>query len=141
MAWVTPINWLGKAVGYDVTRADMQTISDSLAEVGTATGCNGVSPGWMNAPHPWVYVGATSFKIVGFDDRIFYPVGAKLYCTDAGDNFGYVLAPPTYAGGNTTVGFYGGTDYTLSGGAITAPHVSYVATPAGFPAGVAFTPV
>ena len=53
MAWQTPIDWLGKAVGYDVTRADLATISDSLNALGVPTEAVAYEPGhtgWDPAP-------------------------------------------------------------------------------------------
>jgi|SRR5450759_373807 len=96
-------------------------------------------PGWVNAPAAWVYVSATSFKEVGVDTRNRYPVGTKLSCTDSTTKFGYA-GVATYAGGDTTVPFLGGSGYVLSGGAITNPRYSYMATPQGFPGGFAYTP-
>ena len=56
MAWVTPINWVdaGHPVGYDVTRADMQTISDDLTVL-YSPGHVDASPayyGWTATPSP-----------------------------------------------------------------------------------------
>jgi hypothetical protein len=106
-----------------------------------AIGLNGTTvPGWVDAQSAWVYVSATSFKVVGADVTNRYPVGTKLSCTDAAATKYFYVVSSAYAASDTTVTITGGSDYTLSGGAITNPRFSYVATPQGFPGAFAYTP-
>jgi hypothetical protein len=139
MSWITPIVWTAKAIRYKVTRADMQTISDSLTALGDTDGKSLTAPGWVDSPNPWVYVDSTHFKIVGVDVTKRYTVGTPLSCTDATvTKYGYA-GVATYVAGDTIVPFIGGSGYTLSGGAITNPRFSYMATPYGFPGTFVYT--
>jgi len=100
----------------------------------------GGSPGWVSPPNPWVYVSANSFKIVGVDVTNRYTVGTKLSCTDAAATKYFYVVSSAYAASDTTVTITGGSDYTLSGGAITNPRFAFVENPYGFPGSFAFTP-
>jgi hypothetical protein len=113
----------------------MQTISDDL---------NALASGWIDDPNPWTYLGVGQFVVgAAYEDlTATYPVGAKLSCTDAAITkfFSVVACIVDGATHKTTITVTGGSDYTLSGGAITNPRYSYTATPQGFPAGFAHTP-
>jgi len=124
MAWTTPIDWLAKAIGYPPSRADLQTISDDLNELG----------GWIDSAYPWVYVSATEIKIVGHNVAFLYPKGAKLSCTDGGVTKCFYVERSNFGlGPDTEILITGGSDYSLSGGAITNPRYSNALVPAGFP--------
>jgi hypothetical protein len=57
----------------------------------------------------------------------------RLKLTDVTVKYFIITAVSSYTGGNTTITVYGGTDYTLSGGAITLPYYSSMKAPFGFP--------
>jgi len=120
--------------GQFVTAAEWNTMLQAI-------GLNGVTaPGWVDAQSAWVYVSASSFKVVGANVTARYPVGTKLSCTDAAATKYFYVVSSAYAASDTTVTITGGSDYTLSGGTITNPRYSYVTNPQGFPGSFAFTP-
>ncbi len=137
MAWSTPINWAAKAVGYLVTRADLQTISDSLTEVGRGFGLlENASSGWAYSPWAWTYTSATSITITGYNVAPSFPTGTKLLYSNTVSKCSYVVSS-SYAGGNTTVNVVG--DGFIND-AITNPRFSYAAAPYYFPARFSHTP-
>jgi hypothetical protein len=58
--------------------------------------------------------------------------GMKIKLTDSTVK-SFIVTKSTYSAPNTTLTLYGGTDYTLSGGAISAPFYSMMKAPVGFP--------
>jgi hypothetical protein len=88
--------------------------------------------GWSTESLTCTYASANTFKILGIDTTKRYTVGTKFACTDAA-NTKYFYVVSSYFSTDTTVTITGGSDYTLSGGAITNPMYSYMATPYGFP--------
>lgn len=96
------------------------------------------APGWAPSPNAWVYVSATSFKVVGVDVRNRYPVGTKISLTDAAATKYFYVVSSAFST-DTTITVTGGSAYSLAGGAITNPRYSYV-SPQGFPDIFAYTP-
>ena len=94
-----------------------------------------VGGGWSMSTATAIYAGSTG---TGHQETR-YPVGAHLSCTDAGvTKYGWVLAASYDGGQNATAvnaiwGLANGTATTLSGGLLTDPRISYMATPYGFP--------
>ena len=65
-----------------------------------------------------------------------YRAGNKVKCTNNSTTFyGFIVQVGTYDSGNnrTPVDIYGGTDYDLANSAITAPYISKIKNPDGFP--------
>lgn len=62
-----------------------------------------------------------------------YPVGAKIKLTHAAATKYFIVTASAFAAGSTTLTLYGGTDYALAAGAITAPFFSIHRAPFGFP--------
>jgi hypothetical protein len=60
-------------------------------------------------------------------------VGMRIKLTDSTVKYFIITGVGSYSGGKTIITVYGGTDYTLSGGAITAGYYSTVKAPFGFP--------
>ena len=60
-------------------------------------------------------------------------VGMRMKLTDSTVKYFIITAVGAFSGGKTIITLYGGTDYTLSGGAITLPYFSYQKAPLGFP--------
>ncbi len=97
--------------------------------------------GWQAASQSWTYASA--------DDPIYqvyvsgdvtadanYKLGNKIKCTNNSTTFyGFIMKVGAYDSGNnrTPVDVYGGTDYDLANSAITAPYISKVKSPDGFP--------
>lgn len=88
--------------------------------------------GWTTAD-TWTYVSASSFKVTGADVTARYQHGTQLKCTDGGSTKYFYVVSSSYGGGDTTVTITGGSDYSLSGGAITNTFFSYFSNPQGFP--------
>lgn len=60
-------------------------------------------------------------------------VGMRIKLTDSTVKYFIITAVGAYSGGKTIITVYGGTDYTLSGGAISSPYYSIAKAPFGFP--------
>ena len=60
-------------------------------------------------------------------------VGMRIKLTDSTVKYFIITAVGAYSGGKTIITVFGGTDYTLSGGAITSPFYSREKAPFGFP--------
>ena len=93
--------------------------------------------GWIPAD-TLVYVSASSFKIVGSDVTATYTKGTRIKLTDVTVKY-FVVTAVAYSS-DTTVTVTGGTDYTLSGGAISSPFYSYAINPQGYPTWFSYTP-
>ena len=92
--------------------------------------------GWIDANETWTYASAdapTYTFTINADVTTKYSVGMRLKLTDVTVKYFIITAVSSYTGGNTTITIYGGTDYTLSGGAITLPYYSPMKAPFGFP--------
>jgi hypothetical protein len=94
--------------------------------------------GWVAISNTLTYASASTFT-VPTDLTATYQKGTKIKLTDGTVKYFYVLSS-AYGAPNTTVTVTGGTDYTLSGGAITAPYYSYIENPQGFPDWFNYTP-
>jgi hypothetical protein len=97
--------------------------------------------GWIDTGDTWTYASA--------DDPVYqvyvggnvtananYKLGNKVKCTNNSTTFyGFIVKVGAYDGGNnrTPVDLYGGTDYDLANSAITAPNITKVKSPDGFP--------
>jgi hypothetical protein len=97
--------------------------------------------GWISMGESWTYASA--------DDPVYqiyvsgnvtadadYKLGNKVKCTNNSTTFyGFIVKVGAYDSGNnrTPVDIYGGTDYDLANSAITAPYISKVKSPDGFP--------
>jgi hypothetical protein len=109
-------------------------------ETGIEIIANALATGFIPEFDTWVYVSANSFKIVGKDVRDRFPVGVKLKCTDGGVTKFFYGFSAVMSGSDTLVTITGGSDYSLSGGAITNPYYSYGDAPQGFPGVFNYTP-
>lgn len=94
------------------------------------------SGGWIFANETWVYASTDSptftFTIAS-DVTTKYSVGQRIKLTQTTVKYFIITAVSTFAGGNTTITVYGGTDYTLANAIITNPFWSMVKSPQGFP--------
>lgn len=91
--------------------------------------------GWMPADETWTYASADAptfmFTVAG-DVRTKYYPGMKVKYTQTTIKFGIVTVV-SYTSPNSTITIYGGTDFVMTGDAITLPHYSMMHSPAGFP--------
>jgi hypothetical protein len=97
-----------------------------------------VSGGWFADNETWVYVSSTSFKVVGRDVTLKYPVGTKVKWNDGSLKYAYVIS--TAFGTDTTVTICAGSDYAVVNATITANYYSYSAAVSGFPQWFNWTP-
>ncbi len=128
MATDNPIG-VGDFVGTDYLNALDQLMARDIT--------NGV-PGWVPSPDAYVYVSASSFKVVGLDVTKRFSVGTKISLTDAAATKYFYVVSSAFSS-DTTVTITGGADYSLAGGAITNPRYSHIANPYGFPSSFALT--
>ena len=90
----------------------------------------------------WIGLGACTYEgadapnyTVSFasDMTAILKPGDKIKLTDSTVKYFIIMAVGAYSGGKTIITIFGGTDYTLSGGAITLPYFSIQKSPFGFP--------
>lgn len=91
--------------------------------------------GWVNDTDTWVYVSASTFKIVGKDVTAKFSKGTRLKFTQTTVKYAVVIGSAFST--DTTVTIAVNTDYTIANAVITAPAYSYQASPQGYP--TAFT--
>lgn len=60
-------------------------------------------------------------------------VGMRIKLTDSTVQYFIITGVGAFSGGKTIITLYGGTDYNLTGGAITLPYYSIMKAPQGFP--------
>lgn len=97
--------------------------------------------GWEPVSQTWTYAAADDpvYQIYVSGDvtaNADYKLGNKVKCTNNSTTFyGFIVKVGAYDAGNTRtpVDIYGGTDYDLANSAITAPHISKIKSPDGFP--------
>lgn len=97
--------------------------------------------GWEPVSQTWTYVSAADpvYQIYVSGDvtaNADYKLGNKVKCTNNSTTFfGFVVKVGAYDSGNnrTPVDLYGGSDYDLANSAITAPNISKIHSPDGFP--------
>jgi len=90
----------------------------------------------------WIGLGAITYEDADAPSYTFslasdmtgiLSVGMRIKLTDSTVKYFIITGVGSYSGGKTIITVYGGTDYTLSGGAITAGYYSTVKAPFGFP--------
>ena len=95
--------------------------------------------GWIdNTLDTWIYVSASSFKIVGLDRTNYFKPGTKIKWKE-GLLQKYGVVQSAVFGTDTTVNIFVNTDFVLTNTTITANSYSY-GNPAGLPGKFAYTP-
>jgi hypothetical protein len=94
----------------------------------------GLLTGWVSDSDTWVYVSATSFKIIGKDVTARFPKGTKVQFTQTTVKYGWVVPNAAMSGSDTLVTLAANTTYTVANATISANSYSYEDTPQGFPA-------
>jgi hypothetical protein len=97
--------------------------------------------GWIPVSQTFTYASADdpTYQIYVSGDvtaNALYKLGNKVKCTNNSTTFyAFITKVGAYDSGNnrTPVDLYGGTDYDLANSAITAPYISKVKSPDGFP--------
>ena len=121
--------------------SDLASASTARTNLGLGAAAITDTSGWVSASQAWTYASA--------DDPVYqiyvagnvtanadYKLGNKVKCTNNSTTFyGFIVKVGAYDSGNnrTPVDLYGGTDYDLANSAITAPNISKVKSPDGFP--------
>jgi hypothetical protein len=95
--------------------------------------------GWQADADPWVYVSATSFKVVGKDVSLRFPVGTKLRLKQGAGFLSFYVVAASFSA-DTTVTITAGSDFTLANATITDGAYSYASSPQGFPDFFSWTP-
>lgn len=88
--------------------------------------------GWAIEKLTWVYVSASSFKIVGSDETARFPVGTRLRCVQGTSTLYFYVTGSSFST-DTTITMSGGDIYTLTNTTISAAAYSSWAYPHGFP--------
>ena len=90
--------------------------------------------GWVAAPAlTYAASDAPSYTVtITGDYSAIIMAGMRIKLTDSTVKY-FIVTKSVYSNPNTTLTLYGGTDYALSGGAISTPFYSMVKAPAGFP--------
>lgn len=94
--------------------------------------------GWLADTDTWVYVSASSFKIVGKDVTAKFPKGTRVSYNDGSVDYG-VVAGAAFSS-DTTVTLAANTDYAIANDTLTAPRYSYMQCPQGYPQWYEYTP-
>lgn len=95
----------------------------------------GIASGWISLG-ACTYEGADapSYTVSFASDMTgILSAGMRFKCTDSTVKYFIITAVGAFSGGKTIITIYGGTDYTQSGGAISAPYYSIQKAPFGFP--------
>lgn len=115
-------------VGAGVTSIGNSVIDD-MRRLATAH----VQGGWLyEYQNPWVYVSATTFKVVGVDATAQFPIGTKIMLYQGGI-VGFFRVTAAVFSTDTTVTVDGEGVYTLSNNIIDKPAYSYLVNPTGYP--------
>lgn len=99
-----------------------------------ATASAGSTDGWTADTNTWTYStvdGATGTVTINADLTGTIQAGDRIKFTQTTVKYFIVTKTPTFATGNTTLIFWGGTDYTLANAAITSPSYSHAKSPFG----------
>ena len=94
------------------------------------------SDGWIASGETWTYASAAAPNYtftIATDKTTKYSPGMRIKLTDNGAVKYFIVVKVAYSNPNTTITVYGGTDYILTGGAISATFYSMVNIPTGFP--------
>lgn len=138
-------------VTYDGTNFQMQSQLAATGVTATSTDTltnktltspilQGLIDGWILSTDAYVYVSANSIKITGADRSTYFKKGTRIKLTQStgGTKYFVCTADSTFST-DTTIPITAGSTYTLNNEAITLPHYSYEASPAGYPSSFAYT--
>lgn len=95
----------------------------------------GGNDAWIADSNTWTYSsvdGATGIVTINADLTGTIQAGDRIKFTQTTVKYFIVTKTPTFGAGNTTLTFYGGTDYTLVNAAISSPSYSHAKSPFGF---------
>jgi hypothetical protein len=125
-----------------------QVVKASGAEINTGTDdakfatAAAIAGSFLGVQGGWSPLGACTYEAADAPTYTFslasdmtgiLSSGMRIKLTDSTVKYFIVTAVGAYSGGKTIITVYGGTDYNLSGGAITLPYYSIQKAPFGFP--------
>ena len=129
-----------KLLGSDISITNTQlagSISQDKLSGGILNSQLAASDGWIAATdETWTYASAAAPNYtftIATDKTTKYSPGMRIKLTDNGAVKYFIVVKVAYSNPNTTITVYGGTDYILTGGAISATFYSMMNIPAGFP--------
>lgn len=106
-----------------------QILGATLSTFDLDTLGGGATDGWTADANTWVYVSASTFKIVGSDVTAIFKAGTRLKWTQTTVKYGVVISS-AYAGGDTTVTIAVNSNYVVSTPtAISLNYYSYMDPP------------
>lgn len=112
--------------------------TDGSANLGWVTVTAPNTDGWRDgSAYTWVYVSASTFKIVGADVTALFPKGTRLKFSQTTVKYA-VVVNSTFST-DTTVTIAVNSDYTIANATITANYYSYESSPQGYPQWFAYT--
>jgi hypothetical protein len=120
---------------FDGTQIDAGNVVGPTGPTGPQ-GDPGTTDPWVLSADTWTFGAAdapTYTMTTPGDKTASIGVGQRVRLTHSAAVKYFIVTAVTYAGGNTTVTLYGGTDYTLSASAITLVSFSVAKAPIGFP--------
>lgn len=117
--------------------APTQTAKDNSTKLATTAYVDTTADGWIPDTDTWVFVSATSFKIVGANRTAKFPVGTKISYNDGGVDYGYVVSAAFST--DTTVTLATNDTYSIANATLTAPRYSYADNPQSFPEWLPYT--
>ncbi len=130
--------------GGDAIKLDDLSAPDDNTDLDATSSKHGLMPkldkiafanGWIPAGETWTYAASdapTYSLIISGDKTSKYSAGMRIKLADSGTKY-FIITKVAYGAPNTTLTLYGGTDYALTGGAITNPYYAMVKAPQGFP--------
>jgi hypothetical protein len=128
-----------KLLGSDISITNTQlagSISQDKLSGGILNSQLAASDGWIASGETWTYASAAAPNYtftIATDKTTKYSPGMRIKLTDNSAVKYFIVVKVAYSNPNTTITVYGGTDYTLAGGAISATFYSMMNIPAGFP--------
>lgn len=127
------------------TKIDDLGAADDNTDLDATSSAHGLMPkldkiafadGWIPSGETWTYAASDdptyTFTIASFDATSKYSAGMRVKLTDSGTQY-FIITKVVFDDPGSTITVYGGTDYDLSGGAITNPYYSMMKAPLNFP--------
>lgn len=123
-----------RVTGDYILPADVNDLRAEVVAVETA-----LLGGWLAQSETWTFASASAFTVSG-DRTGYYTKGRRLRWVQSGTTKYGIVASSSYGAPNTTVNILVNTDYVVTAVAITAPAVSDLTDPQGWPGWFTWAP-